>query len=252
MNTSKIWASFAFALAFQFCSTLCVAQVSAQDSSLYRESIQAAMSPNKQKVCDTLVSINRLNDRLIRKTINGVEYILMVAWKQNVHYYLDTLTFDASETVTYNTQTRPIWVTTSPQLLQRMNHKRIKDVNLRLEQLLGLPPNSGYKYFIEFWVQPRDLFRPCPDNEIGDSKCELCFPENTNPQYQTWINEFRIDSYYSCTLFKKYPWTQLGYTYDWSDNNPSHIGLSEFVISEYANVIIKDYYKTKEYLKKKY
>ena len=246
MKPAKFWAGLALALAFQFFSLHINAQVSAKDSVLYQQAIQAAMSPNKQKKCDTLVAINSKNNKLTRKYIDGVEYILMVTWKK------DTTNYKTDKNRVYNTTKWPIWVTTSPQLLQRMNHKGITDVDLRLEQLLGLPPNSGYKYFIEFWVQPRDLFRPCPDSEIGDSKCDLCFSEYTNPDYETWINEYRINSYYSCSLFDKYPWTQLGYTYDWGGESDHHIGLSEFVISQYSNVIINKIYTTKEYLKKKY
>lgn len=31
-------------------------------------------------------------------------------------------------------------------------------------------------------------------------------------------------------LYAKYPWMELGYTYDWNTENPTHVGMSEFVI----------------------
>ena len=44
---------------------------------------------------------------------------------------------------------------------------------MRLEKLLGLPPNSGKTKFVEIWVRPQDLFRPSPDPEITDCVAEL-------------------------------------------------------------------------------
>lgn len=212
---------------------------------LYQTSIEEAMSPSPSKVYSELVSINSQNNNLTTKTINGEEYILVVTWKQNISYYKPYL-----DSAFYNTGKYPIWITTAPELLNRMKREKAKDVNLRLKQLLGLPPNAVYSYFIEFWVKPQDLFRPCPDNEITDNTCELCLPEGTSEEYKTWINDNRISRYYNCELYDKYPWTQLGYTYDWNPKNKSHVGLSEFVISANKNIVINAIYTTEEYLNK--
>ena len=131
-----------------------------------------------------------------------------------------------------------------------MKKESAEDVDLRLKQLLGLPPTSDYKYLIEFWVKPDDLFRPCPDKEITDNKCELCFPDKNDTSYISWINNLRGQSYYGCELYEKYPWTQLGYTYDWNAQNITHIGLSEFVIGKNKDIIINKFYSTIDYLKK--
>jgi hypothetical protein len=203
------------------------------------------MSPSPEKVYTNLVSITPQNDNLIRKRINNEDYILMVTWKQNISFYEKYL-----DSTHYNTGNHLMWVTTAPELAQRMKKEKTKNVNLRLKQLLGLPPNAVYSYFIEFWVKPQDLFRPCPDSEITDNKCDLCFSENADSLYVAWINENRVSRYYQCQIDEKYPWTQLGYTYDWNPKNKSHIGLSEFVIRENKNIIIKAIYTTEDYLKK--
>ena len=212
---------------------------------LYQKSIENSMSPTEEKIYTNLVYITFENKDLVRKSINGEDYILVVTWKQNISYYEPYL-----DSAYYNTGKYPIWVTTAPELLQRMKKENTEDVNLRLKQLLGLPPNSVYSYFVEFWVKPEDLFRPCPDNEITDSQCDLCFPENTDPSYISWINANRISRYYQCDLYEKYPWTQLGYTYDWNPENKEHTGLSEFVIGDNKNIIIKTIYSTNDYLMK--
>jgi len=151
----------------------------------------------------------------------------------------------------YNTGAYDIWITTAPELYNRMHNYKLNysDVYLRLKQLSGLPPNSDYSYFVEFWVKPEDLFRPCPDEEITDGTCQLCFPEKTDSTHIRWINENRVSRYYPCDLYNKYPWTQLGYTYDWAPQNETHVGLSEFVIKENANVVVEAIYTTEEYLK---
>ena len=208
---------------------------------LYKLSIINSIYPDSSEICTKLVQINDSNKTLIRKNINGEEYILVCTWKQNVSFY-------QKDTV-FNTGTYPIWVTTAPELKNRIKKESPKDVNLRLIQLLGLPPTAQYSYFVEFWVRPVDLFRPCPDKEITDSKCDLCFPEGTDPEHIKWINENRISRYYQCDLYYQYPWGQLGYTYDWNPKNKSHFGLSEFIIDVNKTIYINRIVTTLEYLK---
>ena len=117
-------------------------------SKVYELAIEEAMSPTPNKVSNKLIQINSLNNNLIRKTVDGQEYILVVTWKNDTSYY------KPNAKGFYNTGDYPIWITTAPQLLNRMRKENAKDVNLRLKQLLGLPPNSVYNYFIEFWVNP--------------------------------------------------------------------------------------------------
>ena len=208
---------------------------------LYKLSIINSIYPDSSEICTKLVQINDSNKTLIRKNINGEEYILVCTWKQNVSFY-------QKDTV-FNTGTYPIWVTTAPELKNRIKKESPKDVNLRLIQLLGLPPTAQYSYFVEFWVRPVDLFRPCPDKEITDGKCDLCFPEGTDPEHIKWINENRISRYYQCDLYYQYPWGQLGYTYDWNPKNKSHFGLSEFIIGSNKTIYINRIVTTLEYLK---
>ncbi len=45
-----------------------------------------------------------------------------------------------------------------------------------------------------------------------------------------------------------YPWTRLGYTYDWG-NPISEVGLSEFIIDEGATIEIKGVTTNEDYCK---
>lgn len=222
----------------------CQAVKHASDEVLYRNAMQNAVYPEASKIDNNLVDINDQNPNLIWKTIDQEKYLLVVSWKYSESFYKPYINKQ------YNTQNYPIWITTSPQLQNWFKGQNPADTNLRLQQLLGLPPNSTYNYFVEFWVKPADLFRPCPDNEITDKACSTCFPPNTDSTYINWINESRISRYYPCNLYDQYPWTQLGYTYDWNPDNKTHFGMSEFVIKPNSNVYVNAIYTTQEYLKK--
>lgn len=149
------------------------------------------------------------------------------------------------------TLSRDIWVTIVPDVKNFCTaYSRTRDdLKLRLEQLLGLPPHSVKSNFVEFWVKPDDLFRPCPDPEITDHECAPDFPLSSfltvSPIYVKWFNDLKSASYSGNP--QPYPWTRLGYTYDWGDSL-SHIGISEFVIRSGATVIFANAKpQTKEY-----
>jgi len=150
------------------------------------------------------------------------------------------------------------WVTVVPEI--KNFFKGASPEPLRIAQLLGLPPGASYtskpRYMVEFWVSPKDLFRPCPDPEIADHECQLDFPAD-----QFWVLDSSKKVYADQNCLQKgcgvtgdgvcefkdfkgwfknrkgyiysganpYPWTGLGYTYDWG-NPVTSVGLSEFVI----------------------
>ncbi|MBL4710255.1 MAG: hypothetical protein JKY48_17625 [Flavobacteriales bacterium] len=243
--------SFKFLLGFivSIATLNSIAQVSAQDFIAYQAAMEDAIYLKKSNVYDGLISITKANKDLIWKTVNGEDYVLMLSLKgSSVKYYEPYLNWGF-----FNTGDWPVWVTAAPQLLNFMKKENAKDVNMRLKQLLGLPPSSVYTHFVELWVKPSDLFRPCLDSEITDKTCELCFPSTADSTYKAWINNTRLSRYYPdpCGLMNEYPWTCLGYTYDWNMKNKTHVGMSEFVIPSYRNVVVNGIYTIEEYLKKK-
>jgi hypothetical protein len=121
-----------------------------------------------------------------------------------------------------------VWVTVVPQLQNFCRGLGFSDkaLDLRLEQLMGLPPNNGKTKLVQLWVPTDALFRPSPDAEISDAVAMLAFPDGADPIHVTWIDKLQGSSYGE----KGYPWTRLGYTYDWSPDAKSEVGLSEFVV----------------------
>ncbi|MEM7085994.1 MAG: hypothetical protein AAF489_07420 [Bacteroidota bacterium] len=185
------------------------------------------------------------NPNLIDTIINDEKYVKMVSWKSDPSYFPDS--------GKYNTDIYDIWVTAAPVIKDSCIsfYKTQKDPNMRLRQLLGLQPLTVETFFLEVWVKPTDLFRPCPDNGTADTHCDLNMPETVTAAYRKWFNNLRAIQYNDCTdkLFHEYgyPWTQLGYTYDWSPENPTHVGLSEFVITRNTDIYVSGKYATKEY-----
>jgi len=214
---------------------------------LYSNSVGDAAKTQPWEIEQDLIKISKGASNLIWKEINKEWYLLVSSWKKDTIYYKND-----EQTGTYNTSSYPIWVTAAPELQQICQTKRFgrrEGLDLRLKQLLGLPPNVEKGYFIEFWVQPQDLFRPCLDGEVVDVNCTLAFPSDVTEEHKKWINDLRLESYYSPEWDKNYPWTQLCYTYDWHPKNKNHVGLSEFVIDKNMEVIVNDFYTTVEYCK---
>lgn len=204
---------------------------------LYKAAVTDAMIADSNEISTSLIAIKPGSSNL---EWSG-SYVLVVTWTKYGSSY------PANDTI--STWWGETWVTAVPELKDWHKSHTVSQENLvlRTEQLLGLPANSGNIYFAELWVKPEDLLRPAYDNEINDNTCGLFFPENTSADYVTWFNNNIVYSYYPQKNKNKYPWTRLGYTYDWG-NAENEIGLSEFIIKKDASVIVKALYPTELYI----
>lgn len=133
---------------------------------------------------------------------------------------------------------------------------------LRIKQLLGLPPWSSNSYIVELWVNPADIVRACLDNEIYDGQCvpdvviaggkefEI-IPKKINSDWRKWYDETKVQNYDNTDLKSLFPWTRLGYTYDWGYRKKSYqdipAGLSEFVLLRGVAVEVDGIYSLKIY-----
>jgi hypothetical protein len=147
-----------------------------------------------------------------------------------------------------------IWVTIVPNMktfcraVQDRHH-----LTLRLEQRLGLPPRNGKTEFVELVISDPDknLFRPCPDFNIHRNGCTAGFSPGGYPPdvdkltpRQVWL----LSQYYQSYALARpvqYPWTALGYTYDWGSED--HVGESEFVIPKGSPIKVQSIAKTEDY-----
>lgn len=203
----------------------------------YRRAVRDAYHADASEIEAQLWSISPDNSRLHWREDNGDRWVLVNTWTA-----WDGYNDRVGSPMTLN---REIWVTPVPQVRQFGEALDYTPANLtlRLEQYLGLPPDSGKTKFVELWVQPRDLFRPCPDAEIDDTRCELQFSDRTSNRHQQWVLNLMMVSYQSDD---GYPWTRLGYTYDWGSAD-TEVGASEFLVREGARVRVVSVTDTADY-----
>jgi hypothetical protein len=113
------------------------------------------------------------------------------------------------------------------------------DAVLRLKQLLGLPPNSKRKWFCVFKATKGCVFRPS-----FDPNPTLKFPgEEPNEIYRlscSCSSQYRESMRKWQHPFFGFPFTGLGYSYDWgSSNRDGRKGVSEYVLCNGSTVHVE-------------
>jgi hypothetical protein len=203
----------------------------------YIRAVHLAMQPGPEYVSHSLISIDP--DKPVR-------VVAFIRRNQIPDY-------EGKKVAPANKQT---WVTVVPRLktfCQDYVKSRGADperLKLRLKQRLGLPPQPAYDSFVVLMVDPKDisnLFRPCGDPSTTTTTCAPASPPkpeemkdklkalnsgNSNEVQDYW---FLSNYYWSYAPPYQYPWTTLGYTFDWApreDGSEDFVrwGESEFVI----------------------
>lgn len=214
--------------------------------SAYRAAIQDAALVVPEKDVDTLIPITPENSFLVWN--QSRTQILVVTWKSQYVYER----FIKPNTHSSRRDDQLLWVTVAPQVqafcqryLAQHPNATEADLTLRLKQYLGLNPAWEYDQFVELWVSPGDLFRPCVNPDITQRQCPLNFagavPKVVGHTQGTGIQDYQ--SFYQTLYFRSIraalqPWTGLGYTYDWG-SPISRVGASEFILVPGAAYTVK-------------
>lgn len=144
-----------------------------------------------------------------------------------------------------------IWVTLAGEVQARCRAWGLQGDALRqrLEQLLGLPmdPPAAYRKsrFVTMELARDRLDRPCLGIDESNPRQPVCtvdLQSSRAPDVRDYVLRQMADSFVVDTpKGPGYPFTRLGYTYDWSqtDAAPNHYGASEFLVQAAtpANVI---------------
>lgn len=195
---------------------------------LYQNAILDAMVADSSEVVDTLWQISKENTALQWKTINGKDYVLLASFMRYPESYPegDSITNVWGES----------WVFIPQQMKARIGNKLdgTSDTTMRICQLLGLPPANerSNTHIAELWVNPERLYRPAGNPNIDTRTAGAVLSNDVSATYNTWFNNYILFAYYrtlSGSADFHYPWTRLGYTYDWAPDNPE-VGLSEYVL----------------------
>lgn len=139
-----------------------------------------------------------------------------------------------------------VWMFTDKEIASYKDElKKCGDPETRLKQLIGLPPDCDYSTVTGFWVSPENVIRPAYRTDTASGEMTTSFDENVDADFKEWFDGNIIDSYFD----DFYPWTRLGYTYDWADNDTEY-GLTEFLVLDKAEVTVEFTDTTAEFLER--
>jgi hypothetical protein len=125
------------------------------------------------------------------------------------------------------------WVT-RPDELRALCRGR-PDPLLAMQQALGLPPEqrSDVRVFT-FDVRPMDVFRPCASSpDITTTRCSMDMPVQpvgADAATEHFVLKQMMDSYRGGFKDPGYPFTAMGWSYDWNPESSTHQGVSEYVV----------------------
>jgi hypothetical protein len=217
--------------------------------------------PTPDRISKALTAITREDEKLIWKRFTDDEG--RDVWRVLVAFYGNPLYPDPGQlpNPNYSLGTNK-WITAVPEVYDYFKPRPF--TTTRLEERLGLPPCYNKPKVVELWVDPANLFRPSPDPEIIDHEASLDFPWKNNNfirmhlynpdtpgdqtalvwddyckptpciadthknEYEAWFTN-RKSNIYSKQDNTPFPWTGLGYSYDYGPS-ANGVGFSEFVV----------------------
>ncbi len=254
---------------------LCGDPASPEIRAAYAAAVEDAKYPAPEKISRELTPLLGSTEGL---SWDDQGRILMATWTKAA-YYSDPETYQRGKAFSLYGDT---WFTAVPRV---RDFCRALDLDaamrkLRLEQRFGLPPGGNKDAFVEVWVDPADLFRPCPDPGISDTQCQVEIPvkgrvsqdgvsqdgageprkpwdctgeRQVSGRYVTVDSDHLQWMCYNWTLsygnddpLENYPWTALGYTYDWGHPDDPR-GLSEYVAPGKSQVVFESLTPTELY-----
>ena len=137
-----------------------------------------------------------------------------------------------------------VWVTLEGAVQKHCQAFKPEERLTDIQKLLGLPKNGEeVRSFVTLEVDSKTLFRPCANPSLTADQCGTSFPEGVSEEHTAWFGQQTSVSYLSP---EGYPWTRLGYTYNWK-RGASEVGPAEFVIKKGAEVKTVSVIGTDEY-----
>lgn len=140
-----------------------------------------------------------------------------------------------------------VWTFTDREILSwakdHRNEIRSETGVLRLEQLIGLPENTGYTHFSVLKTDVSKVLRPAYQTDPTLDQMTTAFAATPDETYLSWFNGNILSSYFG---EQDFPWTRLGYSCDWA-NGSAEYGLTEFLIPGTSTVSVLETYTNEEF-----
>ena len=214
--------------------------------SLYREQYNAAREKAKNLGAEDIQPLVTIGEGSDLASLSGDNtQVVLVTWHNDGERFKDG-------EITHLKDDEVFWAFTDKEFLKwfRENHDKVDNWDIRLKQLLGKSPDTDNRYFTVFWVRVTDVFRPAFFPEINTDMMNTAFTntleEDTSENamwFKNWFDKTNASAYRK----DGFPWTRLGYTYDWG-NPDSKYGLSEFIVKEGAEIEVKFTRKNRAFL----
>lgn len=151
------------------------------------------------------------------------------------------------------------WVTLVPEVRDSCDDWGSEDQAMRLRQLLGLQPTQPVAWFMEMRAPADSMFRPTANPAIqtdtlcnpatDGAACAITFPADASRQHLSFMVNQAFSAWKMPNGYPHagtgewqqlgYPWTRLGYTYNWHPGSPRY-GASEYVIRKGTRVMVTE------------
>jgi len=232
---------------------------SAELTAAYEAALAAAKYPDRSKISRNLTPIVDGGPALIEQGS-----VLLLTWSKCTYF----ANYKKGDRFNLYGDT---WCTLVPRMQDFCRGIAADQLRLRIAQRLGMPPTANNNVFVAIWVPLTAVFRPCPDPEIYDGECVVRIPmlddvpptgesppwrdpqvqqaghfTSVSPDHLEWMYQWWLSSYQKEGVFNKFPWTALGYTYDWAPGS-SHIGFSEYLVPAGSAGIFESMTATEDY-----
>lgn len=220
---------FALITVAAVCLTGCKKEPPKTNVELYGEAVRDAAFADEDEILP-LVSLIESDPMTTWK--DGK--VLLLTW----HNYPDS--YPEGETVTI--QWGPVWTFTDKEVASH-GKEFSDDPETRLKQLIAFAPDSEHSTVTGFWVDPKNVKRPAYQTDPTVGNMTNDFGESVDEEFKAWFDDNILWSYY----YGNFPWTRLGYTYDWADNGTEY-GMTEFIVESGAEVKVEFTETTEEFL----
>lgn len=196
------------------CSSCSVQPLS--DEELYAKAVHNSHIVSRAKIHD-LVTLN-LKDPSVIYIGNKV---LMATFHNVPKYYQKGQDVKLSIDV--------LWLVSYKELENKLSENS-NCSNKRIIQILGAKVGSSYSHLSLLLIDPNKLIRPAYLQDPFVNAMSLTL-SSTDKNFERW--------FYDMKSKLDYPWTALGYTYDWGDSGDNVYGVSEFILrkDDYYHVL---------------
>ncbi len=233
-------------------------EVSKQTWEAYGDAIADAAVSRPGEVVQDLLVPTPADPRTQWQTFDGEQYLLV----QTVSYKPVAAVASGEEFAA----DEDIWIAVPGEMEEacakyRCTRLSVDELDLIFKQVIGLPPDADYSVLSRFWVKPTDLVRPCTNVDPMVASCPQLMV-NTMAGGTDWSSFLLGQGMYSWRVPRHgtpmpriscaqryedtargncygFPWTRLGYTYDWNPKAKDGRGVTEFVVPQGATVYLE-------------